>query len=96
MIWKVYPESIPTEDGYYMTRYYSPTNKCLLYKALWFSVEENLWAGPWPWSYTRIPSGRILEDGTEPYFIKHLGIDVREYQPASRADYYTQCDFVTE
>lgn len=94
MTWLIYPENCPSEDGYYMTRYYNPKQGELLYKPLWFGVKEGLWAGPWPWSYERMPT--TTSDGTEIHLIKHLGIDVRKYQPGSRADYYTQCSFIKD
>src|SRR3546814_5644615 len=51
MTWKIYPDNIPNESGYYMTLYYNPERNEELYKALWFSIEIGKWTGPWRWNY---------------------------------------------
>lgn len=89
--WSHYPENRPEISGYYMTKYYNPQHDADLFKTLWYDTEEGIWQGPWRWSYDLEPvvgTGRLYSK------VKHKGLDVDRYQPASRADYYTQCEFV--
>lgn len=94
--WEIYPESSPSEDGYYATQYYNPKSNGLFYKPLWYSVKDKIWIGPWSWSYDFIPTGIKCENGSDLCFTKHKGIDVRKYQPATRANYYTECSFIED
>ncbi len=93
MTWETYPGNIPNESGYYMTLYYNPERDEELYKALWFSVEIGKWSGPWSWNY-EYGEEFIDTDGRKIRPIIWKGIDVKKYQPASKAQYYTQCCFI--
>lgn len=95
MTWSAYPDSKPTESGYYMTYYYNPVQDNLFYKPLWFSVEHGLWSGPWRWNY-EYGEEFVTTDGHKARPIIWKGIDVKKYQPASWAQYYTQCEFIEE
>lgn len=92
MTWEIYPDIIPTESGYYMTLYYNPERNEELYKALWFSVEIGKWTGPWPWNY-EYGDEFMTVDGHKARPIIWKGIDVKKYQPNSKAQYYTQCEY---
>lgn len=95
MVWLNYPENKPNESGYYMTHYYNPEHDQVLYKALWFSIEYDLWSGPWKWNYD-YGEEFISTDGHKCRPIIWKGIDVRKYQPGSKAQFYTQCNYIED
>lgn len=95
MTWANYPENTPIESGYYMTFYFNPEINENLYKALWFSVEIGKWTGPWRWNY-EYGEEILTADGNLIRPIKWKGIDVKKYQPSSKAQYYTQCEYIEE
>ena len=93
--WSKYPENKPNESGYYITYYYNPERNEELYKALWYSVEIGKWSGPWRWNY-EYGEEIINANGNKCFPIIWKGIDVKKYQPASKAQYYTQCNYIED
>ncbi len=85
-----YPENVPHKTGYYYTRYFNPVEDKLLYKALVFNVDLNMWIGPWRWSYDYGPE-ETWKDGSTFRRIINKPLDVKEYIPESYANYYTEC-----
>lgn len=98
--WTLTTESVPTEAGYYQTRYYNSQQEEWLYKALYYNPELGKWIGPWGWSYDRedpvpLPATHpdaFMSDGQHRMCTKivHKGITVEKYDPNSRTDFYTQ------
>ena len=73
--WTLIADAVPTEGGYYMTRYYNPEREEWLYKALYYNPETAKWIGPWHWSYDRIgpfpQPGKFHEDGAPRLVLAH-------------------------
>lgn len=88
--WVNYTEIKPALSGYYMTRYFNPQVNEVLYKALWYSAEQEMFQGHWPWAW-EYDKEWTDDEGRSFKTIKYHPLDVREFVPESRADYYTAC-----
>ena len=86
--WVKYPDTKPTE--YYITLYRHPDHSELLVKALWYSHKDGMFQGHWDWAWEYGKEVTGIK-GNVIRLIQYLPMDVREFIPASRNDYYMPC-----
>lgn len=88
-MWLSFPDNVPDVSGYYVVEYYHTLNQRWHLKSLWFNSETNIWQGPWPWSYDRVPT-KVLKDGKqiEVFRILHKGLNVKRFVPETFDRYY--------